>query len=148
MAKYMKRNFHGLSTVISVADGNLVLAREIYQTYKVIVYDPDIRNRNIAVRKNVKVIGKPFMADCKQKCDLIVGLHPDEATGEIIDYAIRTRTSCLIMPCCMVGKYSNQCKNKSRWVKFLANIFIRNGFKTRIDKLSITGDNLVIRATV
>ena len=146
LLNYIARNFRGISSVISVADGNLVLAREIYLTYKSVVYDPRIRNRNIAVRSHIKVVGKPFYSDCSLKCDLVIGLHPDEATGEIVDYSIRTRTPCLIVPCCMVGQYSSECRNKGRWVKFLANILIQNGFDVFIDQLPISGSNLAIRA--
>ena len=70
----------------------------------------------------------------------------DEATGEIVDYAICTKTPCLIVPCCMIGRYSSECKNKGRWVKFLANKLIQKGFTVFIDQLPITGNNLVIKA--
>lgn len=144
---YLAHNFRGISSIISVADGNLMLAKEIYDKYQVTVYDPKIRNANCTIRSAIKAIGKPFHADCIAKCDLIIGLHPDEATGEIIDYSIRTKTPCLIVPCCMVGLYSSDCKNKARWVKFLANKLIQKGFTVSIDKLPIRGSNLAIRAT-
>ena len=146
IASYIKKNFNPNLSILSIADGNLILAKELYHNYKVTVYDPDIRNNNRNVKSKIKIIGKIFTSDCKSKCDLIIGVHPDEATGEIIDYAIKNNTSCILIPCCVKGKYSSQCQNKHRWVKFLANILIQNGFRTSINYLPITGDKLLIKA--
>lgn len=143
--KYIVNNFPRVNTIISVADGNLILAKEIYHYYKVSVYDPCIRNRNKTIRSHIKIRGKPFHSKCNEKCDLIVGLHPDEATGQIVDYSIRTKTPCLIIPCCVKGKYSNECR-KQNWVKFLSNKLIQKGFSVSIDKLQIKGSNLAIKA--
>jgi hypothetical protein len=124
VSKFIKKNFTKISTVISVADGNFILAKEICNSYNVTVYDPKIRGKK-SLKSKINVIGKPFFSCCKEKCDLVVGIHPDEATGEIIDYSIRTRTPCLVVPCCVVGKYANSMKRES-WIKFLKNKLVQN----------------------
>lgn len=144
--QYIKKTFPRVKRLISVADGNLVLSREIYRDYEITIYDPDMRNHRLDIRPFAKLRGKKFTADCPYKCDLIVGLHPDQATAEILDYAIRTQTPCIIVPCCLVGRYSSECSNKARWVKFLANKFIQKGWRVHIDRLPFKGDNLAIRA--
>ena len=144
VANYIRRKFPHVRRLISVADGNLMLAREIYQDYDVTIYDPEIRNKNSIVRQHVKVVGKPFTSGCSENCELIIGLHPDEATGEIIDYATQNQTPCVIIPCCVKGKYASDC-SKAGWVKHLANILRQRGWQVYIDLLPINGDNLVIR---
>ena len=144
-AKYVDRHFPTAHEVLLVADGNLVTARELYNRYSLTVIDPDIRSKH-KTRRYSKIIGKPFFAQMKINCDVIIGMHPDEATGEIIDYAIANKKPCAVVPCCMKGKYSETCKGKQRWVKHLKNILIQKGFSVEIHMLPIHGDNQVILA--
>jgi hypothetical protein len=146
-ANYIRRNVRDCKTILAVADGNITLSRHLYTDYEVTVVDPNIRNCNKEYRKAMCIIGRTFTSQWRiTKYDLIVGMHPDEATGEIIDYCVRTKIPALIVPCCLKGKYSKQCQNKHRWVKFIKNIFVQNGRVVNIDMLRITGDNLCINA--
>jgi hypothetical protein len=36
-----------------------------------------------------------------QRCHLIVGFHPDQAAGDIVDYALATNIPYCIVPCCV-----------------------------------------------
>lgn len=40
-------------------------------------------------------------ADCLQDCSLVVGLHPDQATDSIVDFALQHSKSFAVVPCCV-----------------------------------------------
>ena len=138
MAEYIKRHFPRINKIISVADGNLILSNELCHNYTVSVYDPKIRNRN----KFINIHKGLFLANNSELCDLVVGIHPDGATGEIVDYSIKNRINGIIVPCCIIGKYANECNNN--WAQLLANK-LKRFFNVEIDLLPISGKNLAIR---
>ncbi len=39
-----------------------------------------------------------------QSCSAIVALHPDEATGEVVDFAVRHRIPFVVVPCCVFSR--------------------------------------------
>ena len=42
--------------------------------------------------------------DLLTNCSAIVALHPDEATGSIVDMAVRKRVPFVVMPCCVFSR--------------------------------------------
>lgn len=46
----------------------------------------------------------PQLAKAKVLCDVIVGMHPDQATEPIVDFAITHRKPFAIVPCCVFPK--------------------------------------------
>lgn len=142
-AQYIIKRFPSINNVLDVADGNLVTANLLCTYYNaIVVVDPKPRKRG--KNNKIKVHKKMFSGNDKYETDLIIGMHPDEATGEIIDFAINNRTPVLIVPCCMKGKYSNRVHNKEQWVKFLAGILRLRAFDVEINMLHIKGSNLMI----
>ena len=37
-------------------------------------------------------------------CSAVVGLHPDEATGAVVEWAVRARKPFLVVPCCVFSR--------------------------------------------
>ena len=37
-------------------------------------------------------------------CSADVGLHPDEATGAVVEWAVRARKPFLVVPCCVFSR--------------------------------------------
>lgn len=103
------------------ADGNLVLAQHLHQYDHVMVYDPAARA--YPKKKNIKLRKKAFHAEDKLpfKPDLIVGLHPDQATGEIIEKGLELNIPICIVPCCALGKFSENIERRSykQWMNLL-----------------------------
>ena len=143
---FVVKQFPSIKTILSVADGNLILAKELCKLYKVIVYDPNIRNNNKALKRKIKVIGKPFSADTEVKCDLIIGLHPDGATKEIVGFALRTDTPAVIVPCCNDKEWVTKELNRAGYVKFLKTKFVEKGWRTVVVRVSMGGANIAIVA--
>ena len=57
----------------------------------------------VADARLVKITGaRPFPID--QGCSAVVALHPDEATGAIVDFCVRARKPFVIVPCCVFAR--------------------------------------------
>lgn len=85
-----------------------------------------------------ELVGTPF--------DLLVGMHPDEATDVIIVEAARRRVPFAVSPCCIkpfarayFGAYSF-----SGWLAHLTALAINEGFDVTTEHLPISGRSLVI----
>ena len=85
----------------------------------IIVVDPKPRQK--PKNKNIKLRGGLFFSNCNLDADLIIGMHPDEATGEIIEYARLKNIPFAIVPCCAVGKFSpkTQKTTYNGWINIL-----------------------------
>ncbi len=51
----------------------------------------------------------PICTECSSdgllsSCSAIVALHPDEATGEIVDFAVKHQTPFVVVPCCVFSR--------------------------------------------
>jgi len=165
VSKFIKKNFRNVARILSVADGNFVLAKELYDEYKkdkkkrsispsIVVIDPIITSINVKRMKGseIAVYKKEFKADSDLECDLIVGLHPDSATGEIIDFAIRKRMQCVVIPCCILGKYGDEYSKQnnhctlSGWIDILQRRLEKSNFQVSIIQLKFSGANYAIKA--
>jgi hypothetical protein len=92
-------------------------------------------------------------------CSAIVALHPDEATGDIVDFAVKHRLPFLIVPCCVFSRLfpfrfipakdandPNQKKLVSTYEELLAYLVAKDD-SIRISKLDFDGSNLAIWST-
>lgn len=43
----------------------------------------------------------PALAEAKARCDVVVGMHPDQATEPIVDFALAAGKPFAIVPCCV-----------------------------------------------
>lgn len=88
---FILRNYPRAYSILCVADGKGDLSRLLQNTGRnAQVIDP-VYNSLYFDRK------------WKHKCDLIVGLHPDEATAEIVIVGEKLQIPYLIVPCCVKG---------------------------------------------
>ena len=114
-----------MKSVLVVADGKGELSRKLANKglmVRVIEAKPRWEGKP---HKNVTYQKGWFTADTEITEDLIVGMHPDEATGEILLAADRQEKPFAVVPCCAVGRYS---QNMARigypeWIQKLKSIF-------------------------
>ena len=109
-AEFILRNYPRAKSILCVADGKGDLAK--------------ILNKE---GKNAQIIdpvynGLYFSRDFKHPCDLVVGLHPDEATGEIVIYGERMKIPYLIVPCCIKGKEAVGVRGFDQWINKLQRL--------------------------
>lgn len=73
------------------------------------------------------------------RCDLLVGMHPDDATRIAIEYAALHRIPVAVVPCC-----SDNTMSYKPWVRYLAELAEEGGLRVELIDLPMTGRNRVV----
>lgn len=95
LAEYVSRYYPPPLKVADVAGGNGTLNDILTRRgYDVVTIDPNLRMKY----SGLKGEAVEFTAEKAREYDLIVGLHPDKATEEIV-YSAKFRPT-IIVPCC------------------------------------------------
>lgn len=123
--------------------GYLQLALKEQGFKDVTTFEPKVRKQRM--RKG-KFCWREFNNNIENEFDLLVGLHPDEATDVIIIEAAKKRIPFAIVPCCVKPTYIVWLKNVkfSTWIKHLQVLAEKNGFETELFKLKMNGKNVAI----
>lgn len=143
-AELIKTQFPNAKNIADVAGGKgylqLALKEKGYEN--VTTFD----KRKHRCRRNIKFKHLYFSEKIKERFDLIVGMHPDEATDVIVVEASKRKIPFAIVPCCVKptasivhGQY-----NYTNWIKHLKQLAERKNFKVQELNLRITGKRLVI----
>ena len=92
----------------------------------------------------VRYITATFTSDykCPEPIQVVVGMHPDEATAEIIKYAVKHRLPFAVCPCCRKGRDAIGVESYQQWLTKLRQIAV--GYDTWETPLKMTGKNTVI----
>ena len=53
---------------------------------------------------NVKVCDEGSKEKILENCSCIIGLHPDQATGAIVEFAVKHRKPFIVVPCCVFSR--------------------------------------------
>ena len=92
-------------------------------------------------------------------CSAIVALHPDEATGDIVDFAVKHRLPFLVVPCCVFSRLfsfrfiSSKDVNDPNDKKLvstyddLIEYLVAKHDSIRVSKLNFEGANIAIWST-
>jgi hypothetical protein len=100
---FLRKQFGGkVNSVLVVADGKGHLAVELAKwipTVRVIEAKP----RQEVRRKRIRYQRGWFDRNSEVGEDLVVGMHPDEATSEIVRAAVRNKKRWAVVPCCIMG---------------------------------------------
>lgn len=135
-------------TVLCVADGKMDLVKELRSRgYTVTVYEPNPRvvSHSRRFRKEVDIKRRTFTRDTAiyPKPSFIVGMHPDEATVEIMKWASFNQVPFAVVPCCVKGdiNYTRCSPSSKEWLRRLRTII-----HCEMDQLPITGKNKVLFA--
>ena len=135
-AEFIKRNYKPCK-VADVAGGKGILSWELQNRgYKPTVIDPRIRYGI----KRYDTIKKLYKQEYAKDFDLIVGMHPDSATEDIIESAIKYNRKFAIVPCCSHSKEDRKFDYK-HWIEHLKRLA---DYNVKITSLDIKGRNLVI----
>lgn len=128
--------------IADVASGNGGLQQELRQRKYTNIISWDKRKRN-AKNRGIYKYGY-FTKDCKEKYDLVIGMHPDEATDHIIMFCVKNKVPFVICPCCVKPSaiQYNGSSDFDSWVKHLEHL--ASDFSISHHYLKITGKNLVL----
>lgn len=158
LAEFIRKNFPSAkyNKVLDVAGGQGNLALLLTKLgYSVIVVDPRRTNLSKKERKEQRQkrlhfdrVRQKFTKEYEGIFDLIVGLHPDEATLPIMEWAALNKIAYVVVPCCI--KHDNmELLNKLfigvppkhtmiRWFTILQEI-TKKTHRQRIGYLNIKG---------
>ena len=144
-AKFIKKQFSPniYKNIADVAGGQGHLNKTLksYGFENIITFDT--RKNKI---KNIQYKRKLFSDDCDFKFDLLVGMHPDNATDVIIKEAETQKIPFIIVPCCIlptITKFTMQ-RSYTNWCKHLIKFAESLKFNVKSTILSISGSNVVI----
>lgn len=137
-ANFIVRNFPKAKRILVVADGKGELAALL--TKKYIVKVIEARPRQTIKRKRLTYKKGWFDTSYEVTEDLIVGMHPDEATAEIVKSARKYKKKFAIVPCCIKGIEAHGVRGFTEWVKKLMKL----GKPCRHSILKFSGKNIVI----
>jgi hypothetical protein len=73
---------------------------------------------------------------------MVVGMHPDEATAEIIRYAVKHSLPFVVCPCCRKGRDAVGLGSYREWIKKLRRLAV--GYDTWEAQLKMAGKNTVV----
>ena len=131
--------------IADVAGGKGYLNYELKKMgYKVVTFDKRRRKRS-----GVTFVYRLFDKKIKDTFDLLVGMHPDEATDVIITESAKRRIPFAIVPCCIKTTdtvfFGNH--NHNEWVHHLDMYARKLGFNTNKKQLKMTGKNIMMWGT-
>ena len=140
-AQFIIKQFPKANSILVVADGKGELARKLAnkgKTVRIIENKPRWEGR---LHKNVTYQKGFFTAGQEIKEDLIIGMHPDEATGEILLAAKEQNKNFAVVPCCAVGRFSEKM-NKTDYIQWMKKL--KSLFHCKSYDLHIQGRNTVL----
>jgi hypothetical protein len=136
-------------TIADVAGGKGQLQMELRCLGYRNVVTFDKRNKKTVVRKarrKMQYKQKWFDSRIATSYDLIIGMHPDEATDHIIIEASKRRVPFLVCPCCIEPSavtYRDRRTYKA-WYGHLKSLAHRLKYRTNDKYLNIRGKNKVL----
>lgn len=144
-ADFIKRQFPDTESILDVASGDGRLAKKLATLYpfaKVLAIDPKPRGN----KQHIRFLRGTFPDRIKVgEYDLIVGMHPDEATWPIVEESCRHRINFAVVPCCVLHVPRDfPGGDMYRWCKFIVDYTERHGMKVTNGVLPIRGANQVI----
>ena len=131
--------------IADVAGGKGYLALALReQGYRdITIIDPKRRLKK-KVNHRATFLAIPFTETLDRRFDLVLGMHPDEATDHIIRYSVKHGSPFVVCPCCIKPSavaYWGSAKFHL-WIAHLKRMAV--GFSIREYLLKMSGKNLVL----
>lgn len=140
-SQFIIKQFPKANSILVIADGKGELARKLANKGKIVRIIENKPRWEGRLHKNIIYQKGFFTADQEIKEDLIIGMHPDEATGEILLAAKKQNKHFAVVPCCAVGRFSDKMKKTDylQWMEKLQTLF-----RCKSYDLHIQGRNTVL----
>lgn len=143
-AQFIVRQFPKARCILDIASGKGQVARKLVNKGKVVTAMEAYPRLEGRAHPRIKYIAGYFTEDSEVGVhDLIVGMHPDEATSEIIRYATLHMIPFAVVPCCVKGRHSTGLRYVG-WLLKLEDLARHGGMDVCRMQLKITGKNTVI----
>lgn len=144
-ADFIQNNFQYCNRIADIAGGKGYLQTALRDRgYNVITFDKRKGRKNRPGKFEFQY--RYFDSTVKEDFDLMVGMHPDEATDVIIVEAAKRSIPFAIVPCCVmpnkIAYWGDH--NYNDWIKHLKNVAYKLGYEVDEKQLKIDGRNLVL----
>jgi hypothetical protein len=133
--------------VADLAGGKGGLSYELAaEGYRPTVFDT---RRRASARKYPPFLRRDvdFLHFAPKEFDLVVGMHPDEATWHVIRLAHETRSPFAVVPCCVMLPEEKRGKiimSFDQWLNWLRQQAINLGFVVEQGQLKMSGKNDIL----
>ena len=108
----------------------------------------ELKKRNIIIEEERKMFTLDTCDELIKGCSLIIGMHPDEATVDIVDVALTKKINFAVVPCCVFhNKFPNRkLKNGKEVVEYpdIIQFILEKDESLKIDFLNIKVRNKVM----
>jgi hypothetical protein len=98
--------------------------------------------------QSAEVTDPSIARDILQRCNLIVGFHPDQAAGDIADFAITRGIPWCIVPCCVYSDSFSRRKLKDgtsvKTHEQLVQWLCEKDANAKVATLDVEGKNIVV----
>lgn len=139
---FIKKQFPKASIVYDIAGGNGELSKLLLKNgFSVTLVEKKPRVNGKGQFKIIRKYSNELHL-APSECNLIVGMHPDQATWDVIRLAKEANCSFAIVPCCEF--FPESADKTMGWIKWLMQEAKRMGFSVSSHALKIQGKNTVI----
>ena len=108
----------------------------------------ELKKRNIIIEEERKMFTLDTCDELIKGCSLIIGMHPDEATVDIVDVALAKKINFAVVPCCVFhNKFPDRkLKNGKEVVEYpdIIQFILEKDDSLKVDFLNIKGRNKII----
>ena len=108
----------------------------------------DLKKKKIVIEEIRKMFTLNTCNELIDGCSLIIGMHPDEATVDIVDVALSKKINCAVVPCCVFhNKFPDRkLKNGKDVVEYpdIIQFILEKDDSLKTDFLNIKGRNKII----
>ncbi len=108
----------------------------------------ELKKKKIVIEEERKMFTLDTCDELIKGCSLIIGMHPDEATVDIVDVALTKKINFAVVPCCVFhNKFPDRkLKNGKDVVEYpdIIQFILEKDDSLKIDFLNIKGRNKVI----
>ena len=108
----------------------------------------ELKKKNIIIEEERKMFTLDTCDDLVKGCSLIIGMHPDEATVDIVDVALAKKINFAVVPCCVFhNKFPDRkLKNGKNVVEYpdIIQFILEKDDTLKTDFLNIKGRNKII----
>ena len=105
-------------------------------------------NSTIGESGEFEIVDPSEARNILKRCHLIVGFHPDQAAGEIVDFAISENIPWCIVPCCVYSDTFTKRKlkdgSKVKTYDNLVQWLLEKDPRAKVDTLELEGKNQVV----
>jgi len=99
--------------------------------------------------ENIRIYEWNHIRQVLLDCSLVVGMHPDQATGAIVEFAIQAKKPFALVPCCVYSdlfpkRHLPNGKQVTSYTDLIDWIVAKDPQRIKVEELPFEGKNKVV----